>query len=287
MAKVAAKSGEGKNAEKARAARGVLDLPKAIEERVDEGRASVRRCRWRRTPSGRRPIERPDPVGILEEQNATRVPELVPIRHGRMIVSPFTFYRGGAAIMAWDLSCTPTTGLRVQCCGDAHLSNFGVFAAPDRRLVFDLNDFDETLPAPFEWDVKRLVASFVVAARDNGHRPKEQRAAARAAAAAYRTTMATAASDALPGYLVRADRRRQAARGAGPRSDKADVKAPKKSLAKARKRTSLGSLAKFAERVDGGYRIRQQPPVIVRPPETIYAETRRSSARGSSTMRDR
>ena len=140
------------------------------------------------------PGERPDPVGILEEQNATRVPELVPIRHGRMIVSPFTFYRGGAAIMAWDLSRTPTTGLRVQCCGDAHLSNFGVFAAPDRRVVFDLNDFDETLPAPFEWDVKRLVASFVVAARDNGHRRKEQRAAARAAAAAYRTTMAAAAS---------------------------------------------------------------------------------------------
>ena len=130
------------------------------------------------------PDGRPDPVAILEEQNATRVPDLVPIRHGRMIVSPFTFYRGGAAIMAWDLSKTPTTGLRVQCCGDAHLSNFGVFAAPDRRLVFDLNDFDETLPAPFEWDVKRLAASFVVAARDNGHRPKEQRAAARAAAAA-------------------------------------------------------------------------------------------------------
>ena len=121
------------------------------------------------------------------------MPELVPIRHGRMIVSPFTFYRGTAAIMASDLSRSPTTGLRVQCCGDAHLSNFGLFAAPDRRVVFDLNDFDETLPAPFEWDVKRLVASVVVAARGNGHRRKEQRAAARAAAAAYRTTMAKAA----------------------------------------------------------------------------------------------
>ena len=131
------------------------------------------------------PADRADPVGVLEQEDATGVPELVPIRHGRMIVSPFTFYRGGAAIMAWDLSRTPTTGLRVQCCGDAHLSNFGIFAAPDRRVVFDLNDFDETLPAPFEWDVKRLVASFVVAARNNGHRPKEQRAAARAAAATY------------------------------------------------------------------------------------------------------
>ena len=200
------------------------------------------------------------------------MPELVPIRHGRMIVSPFTFYRGGAAIMAWDLSRTPTTGLRVQCCGDAHLSNFGVFAAPDRRLVFDLNDFDETLPAPFEWDVKRLVASFVVAARDNGHRPKEQRAAARAAAAAYRTTMAMAATMRfLEVWYTRLDADEMLAELAAT-ADKAAVKAAKKTLAKARKRTSLGSLEKFAEKVNGGYRIKQLPPVIVRPPETIADE---------------
>jgi uncharacterized protein (DUF2252 family) len=174
--------------------RGVLDLPKAIEVRMEEGRAEREIVPLEAHAEWASPAERPDPVGILQEQDATRVPELIPIRHGRMIVSPFTFYRGGAAIMAWDLSRTPTTGLRVQCCGDAHLSNFGVFAAPDRRVVFDLNDFDETLPAPFEWDLKRLVASFVVAARDNGHRPKEQRAAARAAARVYRTTMAKAAS---------------------------------------------------------------------------------------------
>src|SRR4051812_17231389 len=166
--------------------RGVLDLPKAIEERLAEGRAERESVPLEAHAEWAAPGGRPDPVGTLESQNATRVPELVPIRHGRMIVSPFTFYRGGAAIMAWDLSQTPTTGLRVQCCGDAHLSNFGVFAAPDRRLVFDLNDFDETLPAPFEWDVKRLVASFVVAARDNGHRHKDQLAAARATAAMYR-----------------------------------------------------------------------------------------------------
>ena len=189
---------------------------------------------------------RPDPVGILEEQNATRVPELVPIRHGRMIVSPFTFYRGGAAIMASDLSQTPSTGLRVQCCGDAHLSNFGVFAAPDRRLVFDLNDFDETLPAPFEWDVKRLVASFVVAARDNGHRRKEQRAAARAAAEAYRTTMAMAtAMRFLEVWYARIDAEDLLTELAA-REDKATIKAAQKGLAKARKRTSLGSLSKFA-----------------------------------------
>ena len=172
----------------------MLDLPKAIEERMAEGRAERESVPLEAHGEWATPEHRPDPVGIIEKQNATRVPELVPIRHGRMIVSPFTFYRGSAAIMASDLSRSPTTGLRVQCCGDAHLSNFGLFAAPDRRVVFDLNDFDETLPAPFEWDVKRLVASVVVAARDNGHRRKEQRAAARAAAAAYRTTMAKAAT---------------------------------------------------------------------------------------------
>ena len=117
-------------------------------------------------PGGAR-RDRPDPVSILEEQAKTRVPDLVPIRYGRMLTSPFAYYRGAAAPMAWDLAHTPTTDIRVQCCGDAHLLNFGMFAAPDRRLIFDVNDFDETLPAPFDWDVKRLAASFAVAARDN------------------------------------------------------------------------------------------------------------------------
>src|SRR5215207_2118451 len=112
--------------------------------------------------------DRPDPVGLLEEQNKTREPDLVPVRHGRMMVSPFTFYRGAAKVMAHDLSSTPTAGLMTQLCGDAHLSNFGGFASPERRLVFDLNDFDETLPGPFEFDVKRMAASFVIAARNNG-----------------------------------------------------------------------------------------------------------------------
>ena len=175
----------------------------------------------------------------------------------------------------------------MQCCGDAHLSNFGVFAAPDRRLVFDLNDFDETLPAPFEWDLKRLAASFVVAARDNGHRPKEQRAAARAAAAAYRTTMATAATMRfLDVWYARIDADKVLAE-LTPKADKAAIKAAQKTLAKAQTRTSLGSLAKFAQRVDGGYRIKQQPPVIVRPPETSTATSSRSSARGSPTTRAR
>ena len=193
MAKAAVKSKKhAKSAKHKKHHRGLLDLPKAVETRMAEGRAERESVPLDAHSEWAASDGRPDPVGILEEQNATRVPELVPIRHGRMIVSPFTFYRGGAAIMASDLSQTPSTGLRVQCCGDAHLSNFGVFAAPDRRLVFDLNDFDETLPAPFEWDLKRLVASFVIAARDNGYRRKEQRAAARAAAEAYRKTMARA-----------------------------------------------------------------------------------------------
>ena len=252
--------------------RGVLDLPKAVEERLDEGRAERKKVPLDAHAEWSAPEDRPDPVGILEEQNTTRVPELIPIRHGRMIVSPFTFYRGCAGIMAWDLSRTPTTGLTVQCCGDAHLSNFGIFAAPDRRMVFDLNDFDETLPAPFEWDLKRLAASLVVAARDNGHTPKEQRATARACAAAFRTTMAVAAnSPFLDVWYARFDVDELLPRITAE-VDKARLATLQKNLAKARKRTSLGSLAKFADKVDGGYRIRQVPPVIVRPPEYMHAE---------------
>ena len=148
----------------------------SLRERAARGkaeRAEVPRSvhgEWS-APSGRR-----DPVELLEEQAASRVPELVPIRYGRMLVSPFTFYRGAAYLMAADLAGSQRTGLRVQLCGDAHLSNFGGFAAPDRRLVFDINDFDETLPGPFEWDLKRLVASFAVAGRDLGFRAEQRRA---------------------------------------------------------------------------------------------------------------
>src|ERR1700726_710502 len=130
-----------------------------------------------------------DPVGLLLSQAKTRIPELVPVRHGRMLVSPFTFYRGAALPMAADLATTPSPGFRVQLCGDAHLSNFGAFGSPERRLVFDVNDFDETLPGPFEWDVKRLVASLVVAARDNGFADADTRRVALAAGARYRKAM--------------------------------------------------------------------------------------------------
>ena len=130
-----------------------------------------------------------DPVGLLLGQAESRVPELVPVRHGRMLVSPFTFYRGAALPMAADLAHTPASGLRVQLCGDAHLSNFGAFASPERNLVFDVNDFDETLPGPFEWDVKRLAASLAVAGRDNGFPAKARRKIALAAGEGYRTAM--------------------------------------------------------------------------------------------------
>jgi len=162
---------------------------RTVEERVAQGRA------WRAAA----PIEghatyeidrrRKDPVGILRAQDDARVQDLVPIRYGRMSASAFAFYRGSAAIMAYDLSSQKWTPGHTQLCGDAHLSNFGVFGAPDRDLVFDVNDFDETLPGPFEWDIKRLVASFVLASRDRGFKCKEARTAVRAALQAYRASI--------------------------------------------------------------------------------------------------
>src|SRR6266851_4927813 len=145
---------------------------RVTHERIDERRARGKEARKVTPPSSHAPwaaaSARPDPVALLEAQNLTREPDLVPVRHGRMMVSPFTFYRGAAKIMAADLADTPVAGLDVQLCGDAHLSNFGLFASPERKLLFDLNDFDETLPGPFEYDVKRMAASFTIAARNNG-----------------------------------------------------------------------------------------------------------------------
>ncbi|MSW83161.1 MAG: DUF2252 domain-containing protein [Actinobacteria bacterium] len=212
----------------------------------------------------RAPEGRPDPVAILEVQAADRVADLVPIRYGRMLVSPFTFLRGSAAVMAWDLAQAPTPDLRVQCCGDAHLLNFGSFAAPDRRLVFDLNDFDETLPAPFEWDVKRLVASFEVAGRDNGFAPRDTRRAVKAAAESYRTWMRHfAATGFLDTWFTRLDMQfvLEIIERVAP---KELAKRSAKQVAKARKRTNVGALGRFAEQVDGAWRIKAEPPTIVR-----------------------
>src|SRR4051794_21869717 len=172
---------------------GPLSDTLATHPGVAERSATGKQAR-QRTPisahTGWRPAgDRPDPVAVLEQQNVTRESDLVPVRHGRMMMSPFTFYRGSAKIMATDLAATPTAGLDVQLCGDAHLSNFGVFASPERRLMFDLNDFDETLPGPFEYDVKRMAASFVIAARNNRLSATEAAHAAQESVRAYRTAM--------------------------------------------------------------------------------------------------
>src|SRR6185437_4839852 len=163
----------------------------SVSERVARGKAARKEVPRASHALFEPPSTRADPVELLERQATTRVPELVPIRYGRMLVSPFTFYRGAAMIMASDLAATPRSGLNVQCCGDAHLSNFGVFASPERALVFDLNDFDETLPGPWEWDVKRLAASMLIAARDNGFGVKDQDRIVLTTVKEYRTAMAS------------------------------------------------------------------------------------------------
>ncbi|MET7702965.1 DUF2252 domain-containing protein [Streptomyces sp. NPDC005485] len=204
-------------------------------------------------------VDRPDPVAVLERQGRDRLQELLPIRYGRMGASPFAFLRGAAAVMAEDLAAQPHTGLTVQLCGDAHLLNFGLYASPERNLLFDLNDFDETYPGPFEWDVKRLAASVAVAARENGHSDSQVHRAAREAAAAYRKSMRRLAGQGelavwyeridtdhlLP--LVRAGHRRRRVES---------------TLTRARRRTSLHALGKLTETVDGRRRIVHDPPLL-------------------------
>src|SRR3954451_3697516 len=224
--------------------------------------------------------DRPDPVTLLQEQDESREQDLVPVRHGRMMVSPFTFYRGAAKIMAEDLNDTPTAGLTVQLCGDAHLSNFGVFASPERTLVFDLNDFDETLPGPFEYDVKRMAASFTIAARNNGFSKAEATAATLEAVQSYREAMADfaqmrtldvwyahlAEDDLMTGIRAAvANAKKASAKGKAKEvklAKRAEVNA-KKTAAKARTRDMLQALSKLAEKVDGQYRIVSQPPIVV------------------------
>ncbi len=212
------------------------------------------------------PADRPDPVAVLEEQAKCRVPDLIPIRYGRMAASPFAYFRGAAAPMAWDLAHTPTPDIRVQACGDAHLLNFGMYAAPDRRLVFDVNDFDETLPAPFDWDVKRLAASFAVAARDNGFKDREARTAARMAVRSYRTEMANyAAMRFLEVWYSRIDID-EVSRLFDAVQSKAAVRRRHRDIASAYRRTSLRAFLRMCDQVEGQYRIRPAHPVIVRFP---------------------
>jgi uncharacterized protein (DUF2252 family) len=253
-------------------------LSKIAHPSVNERRTKGQEARTRWPLSGHTgwvpAADRPDPVGLLEAQNLTREPDLVPVRHGRMAVSPFTFYRGAAKIMATDLKDTPTAGLNVQLCGDAHLSNFGAFASPERNLLFDLNDFDETLPGPFEYDVKRMAASFTIAARNNGFTKADTKDATLAAVAAYRQAMAGFAEmgnmEIWYAHLSEQDLMKAIkalAAGAQNKKQAAEVKEgekrAKKSAEKARTRDSLQALEKLGELVDGRYRIVSQPPVVI------------------------
>jgi uncharacterized protein (DUF2252 family) len=214
--------------------------------------------------------DRPDAVDVLERQAADRVAELIPLRYGRMLVSPFTFYRGGAAIMAADLAGTPSSGLWVQACGDAHLSNFGAYASPDRDLVVDINDFDETLPGPWEWDLKRLAASFEIAGRDRAFDDAQRRDIVLTAARAYREAMRRLAElSNLDVWYRRVDVSQVRERFRADVS-KQDLKGFDRLVAKARRKDRLRAFSKLTHRVDGDLRIASDPPVLV-PLEEMFS----------------
>jgi uncharacterized protein (DUF2252 family) len=221
--------------------------------------------------------DRPDPIGLLEEQAKSRVPELVPVRWGRMMVSPFTFFRGAALPMASDLASTPVSGLAVQACGDAHLANFGIFGSAERRLMFDVNDFDETLPGPWEWDVKRLAASLEVAARGNGFPGKQRRGIVSAAVARYRQAMRDFAHmtnlDVWYAHVDMDQLRKQFESQLQPRQRKL----VDKGLAKARTRDSMQEVGKLTQVVDGRPRIISDPPLLVPIEELMPKETDRTA----------
>ena len=283
---------------------------KVAHPSLDERRARGKAARKAVSPSAHadwRPADdRPDPVALLEEQNLRREPDLVPVRHGRMMVSPFTFYRGAARIMAADLEDTPRAGLTVQLCGDAHLSNFGAFASPERTLLFDLNDFDETLPGPFEYDVMRLAASFTIAGRNNGFSKQDVRTATLTVVDTYREAMADfaqmgvmdiyysrrtdeelmtmlrhAAAEEDAAVRAKASRKGQKTKKAGKAGKQTVAHAKdvtpderlrlvEKAAAKARTRDSLQALSKLGEVVDGEYRIVSQPPIVI-PSRELFA----------------
>jgi uncharacterized protein (DUF2252 family) len=249
----------------------VDDLHLTVQERAERGRAA--RGDAPRTSHGdwAPADDRPDPIALLEEQARTRVPDLVPIRNGRMAASPFAFFRGAAYIMAADLAGTPRTGLVVQACGDAHLSNFGGFAAPDRQEVFDLNDFDETLPGPWEWDVKRLAVSLEIAGRDRSLNRKERADVVAATLASYREAMASlAALGNLDVFYMRIDGTRvtELARAKGARKH---VDRLERNSRKARKKDRLRALRKLTTEVDGERQFVSDPPLLV-PARDLVAE---------------
>jgi uncharacterized protein (DUF2252 family) len=234
-----------------------------VAQRVANGKAH-RSAVPRSSHAGWTPTDsRPDPVALLRSQEVSRVQDLVTIRHERMLESPFTFYRGAAIVMAADLATTPSSGLRVQAVGDAHLANFGGFASPDRALVFDINDFDETTPGPFEWDVKRMAASFEIAARSREFSAKTARGLALNSARSYREAMAQfAAMTNLDTWYARLDVDSVIQRWRSEVSAE-EVKRLEDSAAKARSKDSTKALGKLAQMVDGEYRIISDPPLVV------------------------
>jgi uncharacterized protein (DUF2252 family) len=248
----------------------------SAEERAAAGKAAREKASRSSHGDWEPPARRRDPVKVLEDQAKSRVQELVPIRYGRMLASPFTFFRGAAAIMAMDLANTPQSGLKVQLCGDAHLSNFGVFAAPDRRLVMDVNDFDETLPGPWEWDVKRLAASFEIAGRDRNFTPKQTRVAVLKTVRSYREAMREfAAMRNLDVWYARLDVESLLADLAKV-ADRKEMKAARKNVAKAGKKNSLKAFDRLVHEVDGKPRFISDPPLLV-PAEELVSDDQRQA----------
>ncbi|MFD9123610.1 DUF2252 domain-containing protein [Kitasatospora sp. NPDC059571] len=241
---------------------------RAVPHATPEERAARGREARRRTPRSSHAVyepakRRPDPLAILEAQSALRVQELIPIRYSRMSESPFRFYRGAAAVMASDLAGSPDSGIRAQLCGDAHMLNFRLLASPERQLLFDINDFDETLPGPWEWDVKRLAASLVIAGRANGFDDKERATIVRSTVRSYRETMIRfAGMGNLDVWYARIDEARLRAL-ASERLHKRGQKALARTLAKARSRDNLQAFEKLSETVGGTVRIAAEPPLLV------------------------
>jgi uncharacterized protein (DUF2252 family) len=236
---------------------------RSVSERVAAGKAARAEVPRESHAAFHPRADRPDPITLLRSQDATRVRDLLPIRFGRMLASPFAFYRGAAKIMASDLCETPRSGITVQICGDAHVANFGVFASPERDLVFDVNDFDETHPGPWEWDVKRLAASMVIAARQNDFKRKQQDRIAAGTVEEYRSAMARFASmknlDVWYAHLDVDD----ALELLGPPGDAASVKRTERSLVSASRAGGLHPAAKLTQGIDGEPRIVAEPPLIV------------------------
>ena len=268
-----------------RAKRSVLPSAEQMRRSTREERLLIGRAARQRIPreahAGWRPADdRQDPIALLEDQATTRVAELVPIRHGRMAVSPFAFFRGGALIMAADLAATPDSGIVAQLCGDAHLSNFGLFASPERHMLFDINDFDETLPGPWEWDVKRLAASFEVAGRDVGLSTADRRDVVLTAVREYRKTMREASEmgvlEAWYSHITADDVLRMVdEEGLAGRLTPREVKQAGKIIEKARSRVHKRSFDRLVHVVDGQLRIAPDPPLIVPIDDLVGPEARR------------